>query len=65
MPVTVGDKVRIEILSDEPDEAHLHGIDEEAEINPVGAIEFEAEDAGSYELEFHDSGLVLGTVNVS
>jgi hypothetical protein len=28
-------------------------------------LEFDTKDSGSYELEFHESGLVLGTVQVS
>lgn len=67
MPVASGDDVRIEVLTDEAGELHLHGIDEELELEAgaPGVLEFTAKDQGSFELELHDSGLVLGNVQVS
>lgn len=61
-----GDRVVITISSDAADEAHLHGIDTSATIpaGGTGRLEFTAEDQGSYELELHESGLVLGAVAV-
>lgn len=67
MKAKAGDAVRLEILSDAADAAHVHGIDESVKV-PEGSpavIEFTVEDPGSYEVEFHDSGLVLGAVVVS
>jgi hypothetical protein len=65
--VKSGDKVQIQILSDADDEAHLHGIDKEVELEAgmPAVLEFTAKDQGSYELEGHDTGLVYGTVEVS
>ena len=67
LPVASGDDVEIEVLSDTADEVHLHGIDQALKLTPgePGVLRFTAEDAGSYELEMHDSGVVLGNVHVS
>jgi hypothetical protein len=65
--VKSGDSVEIQILSDVADEVHLHGIDEEVKLDAgmPGTIDFTAKDQGSYELEGHETGLVMGTVEVS
>lgn len=65
--VDQGEHVMIVIQSDAADEVHLHGIDLEAEVGPGkgGMIQFEAKDQGSYELEMHESGTVVGAVVVS
>ena len=67
MKVASGDIVQIDILADADDEAHLHGFDEEVEVEAgtPASLQVTAEDPGSYDLEFHDSGLVLGTLQVS
>jgi hypothetical protein len=56
-----GTRMRIVVTSDEPDELHLHGYDLEAAIGPgeEGAIEFVADQTGLFELETHESRLVL------
>lgn len=61
-----GDQVAITIDSDAADEAHLHGIDVTLAIPSGGAaaMEFVARDQGSYELELHEAGTLLGTVVV-
>lgn len=56
-----GATVRIVVTSDRADELHLHGYDETAEVGPdqPGVIEFVADQTGQFELETHDSGIVL------
>lgn len=65
--VDKGAHVRITITSDAKDEVHLHGIDIEAPVGSgrPGILEFDARDQGSYELELHEAGTVLGAVVVS
>lgn len=59
--VEQGSRVRIVVTSDQPDELHLHGYDLAAQVTPdePGEIEFVADQAGLFELETHDTGLVL------
>lgn len=59
--VEQGTTVRIEVTSDEADELHLHGYDLHADVGPgeEGVIEFVADEPGLFELETHDSGLLL------
>lgn len=56
-----GTTVRIVVISDQPDEIHLHGYDLAAEVGPgkEGVIEFVADQIGLFELETHESGLIL------
>lgn len=53
--------VRIVVTSDQADELHLHGYDLTAEVGPgqEGVLEFVADQAGLFELETHDTHLVL------
>lgn len=59
--VEQGATVRIEVTSDQPDEVHLHGYDLSAPVGPgeQGVIEFVADRSGLFELETHETGLVL------
>jgi hypothetical protein len=59
--VARGESVRIVVSSDVPDEVHLHGYDLEAAVTPDedAVIEFVADQTGLFELETHESGLVL------
>lgn len=59
--VELGQTVRITVTSDEADELHLHGYDLSAAVGPdeEGVLEFTADQSGIFELETHDSGLVL------
>ncbi|MFG1862625.1 cupredoxin domain-containing protein [Microbispora bryophytorum] len=59
--VTKGQTVRITVTSDTADEAHLHGYDKEAELQPgtPASIEFVADETGLFEMETHESGLQL------
>jgi hypothetical protein len=56
-----GATVRLVVHADRADEIHLHGYDREAEVAPgrAGVIEFVADEAGLFEVETHESGLVL------
>lgn len=56
-----GATVRIVVTSDQPDEIHLHGYELVAGIGPGqdGVLEFVADQAGLFELETHEQGLVL------
>lgn len=56
-----GTAVRIVVASDRPDELHLHGYDLRAEVGPdrEAVLELRLAEAGLFELELHDSGLVL------
>lgn len=61
--VTVGkgELVRITVTSDVPDELHVHGYDLGARL-PAGApgsVEFRADKTGLFEVETHETGLVL------
>ncbi|MBE3015845.1 hypothetical protein IL992_42785 [Microbispora sp. NEAU-D428] len=59
--VTKGQTVRITVTSDAADEAHLHGYDKEAALQPgtPASIEFVADQTGLFEMETHESGLQL------
>lgn len=65
--VTLGEELRILVLSDTVDMAHLHGYDIAAGVGPdlVGTLEFTADIPGLFELELEESGLELGTLQVS
>lgn len=56
-----GSPVRIEVTSDRGDELHVHGYDKTVEL-PAGspaAVQFVADVSGVFEVETHDSGLLL------
>lgn len=59
--VAQGSTVRIVVTGDQPDELHLHGYDLEAQLAPgePGVMEFVADQSGLFELETHESALVL------
>lgn len=59
--VDQGATVRIVVTSDQPDELHLHGYDLETEATPdaAGVLEFVADQTGVFELETHETALVL------
>lgn len=59
--VAQADTVRIEVVSDEPDTIHVHGYDVEAEVTPSApaVLEFTADQPGLFEVETHESGLLL------
>jgi plastocyanin len=59
--VAVGSSVRILVSSDVDDEVHVHGYDIEREISAgqSSTIEFTADQTGIFEVETHESGLLL------
>jgi plastocyanin len=64
--VAAGTHVTLVITSDVADEAHLHGYDEEAELTPgkPAEIAFDATIPGVFEVELHEAGTVLLTLQV-
>ena len=66
--VRLGTKVRLVVTSDRADEVHVHGIGGEPEVKvtpgtPV-TIDVTADSPGLFEVETHDSGLVLTQLEV-
>ncbi len=66
VPVAVGTHVTLVITSDVADEAHLHGYDVESELAPGKPAEltFDATIPGVFEVELHEAGTVLLTLQV-
>jgi heme/copper-type cytochrome/quinol oxidase subunit 2 len=67
VPVTAGEEVTLAVTSDVPDELHVHGYDLTAELVPGTPAEltFAATVPGVFEVELHDAGTVLLTIQVS
>lgn len=67
VPVVVGTQVTLVITSDAPDSAHVHGYDLTAELAPgvPAEITFPATIPGVFEVELHDAGTALLTLQVS
>jgi hypothetical protein len=59
--------VTLSVTSDVPDQVHLHGYDLEAGLTPgtPAEITFDATVPGVFEVELHDAGTVLLTIQVS
>ncbi|MGY2004625.1 hypothetical protein [Blastococcus sp. SYSU DS1024] len=66
VPVPLGEPVTVVVTSDVADEVHLHGYDRLAELVPGRPAElaFDATIPGVFELELHDAGTVLLTLQV-
>ncbi|MCF6746297.1 hypothetical protein E9529_18875 [Blastococcus sp. KM273128] len=66
VPVPLGEPVTVVVTSDVADEAHLHGYDVLAALVPGQPAElaFDATIPGVFELELHDAGTVLLTLQV-
>jgi hypothetical protein len=64
--VDQGSRVVINITADAADEAHLHGYDLEAELEPgsTAKISFVAKTPGRFELELHHAGTQIGELTV-
>ena len=62
-----GDQIKFTVKSDVSDEVHVHGYDVEAELSPgePAGIEFDATVPGVFEVELHEAGTVLLTLQVS
>ncbi len=70
VPVAVGDTVRMIVRSDVADEIHVHGIEEVLQVEPGqrAVLEFlvpEGTAPGLYEVETHDSALLLLQLEVT
>jgi plastocyanin len=66
VPVAAGTEVTLSVTSDVPDEVHVHGYDLEAALTPgtPAEITFDATVPGVFEVELHDAGTVLLTIQV-
>lgn len=66
VPVEVGEQVTVTVTGDAADELHLHGYDLLAPLAPgqPAVLEFTADIAGVFELELHDAGTVLMSLQV-
>jgi hypothetical protein len=66
VPVASGTHVTLAITSDVADEVHLHGYDLEAELAPGEPAEltFDATIPGVFEVELHEAGTVLLSLQV-
>ena len=66
VPVPVGEVVTLAITSDVADEVHVHGYDLEAALTPGMPTEltFDATIPGVFEVELHEAGTVLLTLQV-
>jgi FtsP/CotA-like multicopper oxidase with cupredoxin domain len=64
--VKKGDTVRIAVISDTDEEAHLHGYDLSREIGPgkVGRYRFKADIDGIFELELENAGVQIAELRV-
>jgi FtsP/CotA-like multicopper oxidase with cupredoxin domain len=64
--VGLGDPVTITVTSDTPDEIHVHGYDLTAPIGPgtSGTLTFDATIPGVFEVELHESGRLLLSLQV-
>ncbi|NEK87906.1 hypothetical protein GCU60_19375 [Blastococcus saxobsidens] len=67
VPVPLGEPVTLVVTGDAADELHLHGYDLTAELVPgqPAELQFDATIPGVFELELHDAGTVLLTLQVS
>ena len=64
--VEEGKEIILSITSEIKDEAHLHGYDLSAGLEPSqeGVIKFTANKTGRFELELENNGIVLGFIEV-
>jgi FtsP/CotA-like multicopper oxidase with cupredoxin domain len=62
-----GDRIRLRVTSDAPDEVHVHGFDVEKAVGPSAPATFniEADIEGRFEVELHESGAQIATIEVS
>ncbi|WP_409330255.1 hypothetical protein [Trujillonella humicola] len=66
VPVGLGEQVTLTVTGDTPDELHLHGYDLTAQLVPgePAVLTFVADIAGVFEVELHDSGALLLSLQV-
>jgi hypothetical protein len=62
-----GDRIRLRVTADAPDEVHVHGFDVEKPVGPAAPATFsiEADIEGRFEVELHESGAQIATLEVS
>jgi hypothetical protein len=67
VPVPEGTHVTLVVTSDVADEVHVHGYDIESELEPgtPAELSFDATTPGVFEVELHESGTVLLSLQVS
>ncbi|GAB3667194.1 hypothetical protein GCM10027589_32850 [Actinocorallia lasiicapitis] len=65
--IAKGAELKITVISDKADELHIHGYDKGGALKPGQplTIEFTADQTGTFEVETHDSGLLLFQLQVS
>ncbi|TFV78278.1 hypothetical protein E4P39_03370 [Blastococcus sp. CT_GayMR19] len=66
VPVAAGEQVTLVVTSDVADELHLHGYDLRTALTPgtPAELSFEATVPGVFEVELHDAGTVLLSLQV-
>jgi hypothetical protein len=66
LPVAAGEHVTLVITTDEADEVHVHGYDLAAELSPGQPTEiaFDATIPGVFEVELHETGTQLLSLQV-
>ncbi|MGY1771624.1 hypothetical protein [Blastococcus sp. SYSU D00813] len=66
VPVGLGEQVSLTVTGDAADELHLHGYDLTAQLVPgePAVLTFVADIAGVFEVELHDAGTVLLSLQV-
>jgi hypothetical protein len=64
--VTVGERVRLVVRSDQADEIHVHGYDHTQDVEPgtPARLPFTADLQGAFEVELEGAHLLLGTLQV-
>jgi hypothetical protein len=67
VPVPLGEQVTLSVTGDTADEVHVHGYDLTVPLTPGTPAElpFVATLPGVFEVELHDAGTVLVTLQVS
>jgi heme/copper-type cytochrome/quinol oxidase subunit 2 len=66
VPVPAGEHVTLVVTSDAADELHVHGYDLGADLTPgtPATVEFDATIPGVFEVELHDAGTLLLSLQV-
>ena len=61
-----GDRIRLRITADAPDEIHVHGFDIEKPVGPTAPtrFSFKADIEGRFEVELHGTGTQIATLEV-
>ena len=64
--IDLGQKVRVQVEADRPEEVHVHGYDLKGDVAPgkPAVIDFTANAPGVFEVELEESGLKLFELQV-